>query len=154
MMGEEITAFLQGNVEFWHWWVLAVLLILLEVLAPGTFFLWLGIAAAVVGLLLVVMPDLGWQLQVLIFVILAGVSVFAGRAWLKRHPIKTDDSGLNRRGDALVGQVYVLAEAIHTGRGAVRVADTVWRAEGPDLPKGSRVRVVAVQGTTLKVEAA
>jgi len=153
-VGEEITTFLQGNVEFWHWWVLAVLLILLEVLAPGTFFLWLGIAAAVVGLLLVVIPDLGWQLQVLIFAVLAVAAVFAGRAWLKRHPVKTEDSGLNRRGDALIGQIYVLAEAIQTGRGAVRVADTVWRAEGPDLPKGARVRVIAVQGTTLKVEAA
>jgi membrane protein implicated in regulation of membrane protease activity len=153
-VGEEITAFLQGNVQFWHWWVLAVLLMLIEVLAPGTFFLWLGLAAGLVGLLLVVIPGMGWQLQVLIFAVLAVLSVLAGRAWLKRHPITTEDTGLNRRGDALVGQVYVLAEAIHTGRGAVRVADTVWRAEGPDLPKGSRVRVVAVEGTTLKVEAA
>jgi membrane protein implicated in regulation of membrane protease activity len=153
-VGEEITAFLQGNVQFWHWWVLAVLLMLIEVLAPGTFFLWLGLAAGLVGLLLVVIPGMGWQLQVLIFAVLAVLSVLAGRAWLKRHPIETADTGLNRRGDALIGQVYVLAEAIHTGRGAVRVADTVWRAEGPDLPKGSRVRVVAVEGTTLKVEAA
>ncbi|MGH6882764.1 NfeD family protein [Hypericibacter sp.] len=153
-MGEEVTSFLQGNVEFWHWWVLAVLLMLLEVLAPGTFFLWLGLAAGVVGLLLVLLPNLGWQFQVLIFAVLSIAAVFAGRAWLKRHPIKTEDTGLNRRGDALIGQVYELAEPIHTGRGAVRVADTVWRAEGPDLPKGSRVRVIAVQGTTLKVEAA
>ena len=153
-MGEEITAFLQGNVEFWHWWVLAVLLILIEVLAPGTFFLWLGLAAGLVGLLLVILPDLGWQLQVLIFAVLAVLSVLAGRAWLKRHPIETEDTGLNRRGDALVGEIYELAEAIRTGRGAVRVGDTVWRAEGPDMPKGSRVRVVAVHGTTLKVEAA
>jgi membrane protein implicated in regulation of membrane protease activity len=153
-VGEEVTAFLQGNVQFWHWWVLAVLLILVEVLAPGTFFLWLGLAAAVVGLILLAIPAMGWQLQVLIFALLAVGAVFAGRAWLKRHPIVSDDNGLNRRGDALVGQTYELAEAIRTGRGAVKVGDTVWRAEGPDLPKGSRVRVIAVQGTTLKVEAA
>ena len=153
-MGEEMTAFLQGDVQFWHWWVLAVLLMLIEVLAPGTFFLWLGMAAGLVGLLLVILPDLGWQLQVLIFAVLAVLSVLAGRAWLKRHPIETADTGLNRRADALVGEVHVLAEAIHTGRGAVKVGDTVWRAEGPDLPKGSRVRIVAVHGTTLKVEAA
>ena len=153
-MGQEITSFLQGEVQFWHWWVLAVLLMLIEVLAPGTFFLWLGLAAGLVGLLLVILPDLGWQLQVLIFAVLAVLSVLAGRAWLKRHPIETADTGLNRRADALIGQIYVLAEAIHTGRGAVKVGDTVWRAEGPDLPKGARVRIVAVNGTTLKVEAA
>jgi membrane protein implicated in regulation of membrane protease activity len=153
-VGQEITAFLQGEVQFWHWWVLAVLLMLIEVLAPGTFFLWLGLAAGLVGLLLVILPDLGWQLQVLIFAVLAVLAVLAGRAWLKRHPIETTDTGLNRRADALVGEVHVLAEAIHTGRGAVKVGDTVWRAEGPDLPKGARVRIVAVNGTTLKVEAA
>jgi membrane protein implicated in regulation of membrane protease activity len=152
-VGQEITAFLQGEVQFWHWWVLAVLLMLIEVLAPGTFFLWLGLAAGLVGLLLVILPDLGWQLQVLIFAVLAVLAVLAGRAWLKRHPIETADTGLNRRADALVGEIHVLAEAIHTGRGAVKVGDTVWRAEGPDLPKGARVRVVAVNGTTLKVEA-
>jgi membrane protein implicated in regulation of membrane protease activity len=148
-----MTSFLQGDVQFWHWWVLAVLLMLIEVLAPGTFFLWLGLAAGLVGLLLVIIPDLGWQLQVLIFAVLAVLAVLAGRAWLKRHPIETADTGLNRRADALVGEIHVLAEAIHTGRGAVKVGDTVWRAEGPDLPKGARVRVVAVNGTTLKVEA-
>jgi membrane protein implicated in regulation of membrane protease activity len=153
-VGQEITSFLQGEVQFWHWWVLAVLLMLIEVLAPGTFFLWLGFAAGLVGLLLVILPDLGWQLQVLIFAVLSVLSVLAGRAWLKRHPIETADTGLNRRADALIGQIYVLAEAIHTGRGAVKVGDTVWRAEGPDMPKGARVRIVAVNGTTLKVEAA
>jgi membrane protein implicated in regulation of membrane protease activity len=153
-VGAEVTAFLHGEVEFWHWWILAVLLILFEVLAPGSFFLWLGLAAGAVGLLLVVVPAMGWQLQLLIFAVLAIGAVLAGRAWIRRYPIVSDDNGLNRRGEALVGQVYVLAEAIHTGRGAVRVGDTVWRAEGPDLPKGARVRVTAVQGTVLKVEAA
>jgi membrane protein implicated in regulation of membrane protease activity len=147
-----MTSFLNGQVEFWHWWVLAVLLIVIEILAPGTFFLWLGLAAGVVGLLLLAFPAMGWQLQVLIFAVLAVAAIYAGRAWLKRHPIETADTGLNRRADALVGQVYELAEAIRAGRGAVKVGDTVWRAEGPDLPAGSRVRVTAVAGTTLKVE--
>jgi hypothetical protein len=147
-----MTSFFNGQVEFWHWWVLAVLLIVIEILAPGTFFLWLGLAAGVVGLLLLAFPAMGWQLQVLIFAVLAVAAIYAGRAWLKRHPIETADTGLNRRADALVGQVYELAEAIRAGRGAVKVGDTVWRAEGPDLPAGSRVRVTAVAGTTLKVE--
>ncbi|MFZ5791542.1 MAG: NfeD family protein [Pseudomonadota bacterium] len=151
-MGEEITSFLHGQVEFWHWWVLALLLIVIEILAPGTFFLWLGVAAGLVGLLALLVPSMGWQLQVLIFALLAVAAIYAGRAWLKRHPIETADTGLNRRADALVGQVYELAEAIRAGRGAVKVGDTVWRAEGPDLPAGSRVRVTGVSGTTLKVE--
>jgi membrane protein implicated in regulation of membrane protease activity len=142
-----------SRAEFWHWWVLAVILLALEVAAPGTFFLWLAIAAGVVGLIVLVLPDLYWQVQVLIFAAAGAAAVVAWRLYAKRLPQRSDDPTLNRRGEQYVGQVFHLTEAITDGRGRMKVADTVWRVAGPDLPAGTKVRVIGVEGTVLRVSA-
>ena len=142
-----------GNAEFWHWWVLAVILLALEVAAPGTFFLWLAIAAGAVGLVVLALPDLPWQLQVLLFALGGVAAVLAWRAYAARRPQQSDDPTLNRRGSQYVGQVFHLSEAITDGRGRMRVGDTTWQVAGPDLPAGARVRVVGVEGTVLQVSA-
>lgn len=153
-MGAEIVMALLENLEFWHWWVLGVALLVLEVTAPGTFFLWLAIAAGVTGVAAFAFPAMGWPLQLVLFAVLAVASVLGGRAFVKRHPIRSDDNTLNRRGEQQVGKIYALADAIQNGRGTLKVGDSVWRVEGPDLPAGTRVRVVAVEGAVLKVEKA
>ena len=142
-----------SRAEFWHWWVLAVILLALEVAAPGTFFLWLAVAAGVVGLVVLVLPDLYWQIQVLLFAVAGIAAVAAWRLYARRLPQTTDDPTLNRRGEQYVGQVFHLAEPITDGRGRMKVADTVWRVAGPDLPAGTKVRVVGVEGTVLRVSA-
>ncbi len=142
-----------SRAEFWHWWVLAVVLLALEVAAPGTFFLWLAIAAGVVGFIVLVLPDLLWQLQVLIFAVGGVAAVVAWRAYARRHPETSEDPTLNRRGTQYVGQVYHLTEAITDGRGRMKVGDTMWRVAGPDLPAGAKVRVAGVEGTVLRVTA-
>ena len=139
--------------EFWHWWVLAVALLALEVAAPGTFFLWLAVAAAVVGLVVLVLPDLYWQVQVLLFAVTGVAAVIAWRIYAQRRPQTSDDPTLNRRGEQYVGQVFHLTEPISDGRGRMKVADTMWRVAGPDLPAGAKVRVVGVEGTVLRVNA-
>lgn len=141
-------------VVFWHWWVLGVGLLVLELLAPGSFFLWLAVAAGLTGLGKLALPALGWELQLLLFAVLSVASLVAGRAFVKRHPIETADKTLNRRGEQHVGKVYTLAVAIQNGRGTLQVGDSVWRVEGPDLPAGAQVRVVAADGAALKVEKA
>jgi membrane protein implicated in regulation of membrane protease activity len=140
-----------SRAEFWHWWVLAVILLALEVAAPGTFFLWLAIAAGAVGLIVLIFPELLWQLQVLLFAVGGVAAVLAWRAWQRRHPPTSEDPTLNRRGAQYVGQVFLLTEAIRDGRGRMRVGDTTWRVSGPELPAGARVRVVGVDGTLLRV---
>lgn len=142
------------GLQFWHWLSLGLALAVIEVAAPGTFFLWLGIAAGLIGLLMLVAPDLGWQLQLILFGVLSIVSVGAGRAWLRRHPLKTEDATLNRRGEQYVGRVFVVDQAIVNGRGTVKVGDSLWRADGPDAPAGARVRVTGIAGTVLQVEQA
>jgi inner membrane protein len=142
-----------ARAEFWHWWVLAILLLALEVAAPGTFFLWLAAAAAVVGLVVLALPDLIWQFQVLLFAVAGIAAVVGWRFYAKRLPQRSDDPTLNRRGEQYVGQTFHLAEPIVNGRGRMKVADTVWQVAGPDLPTGAKVRVVAVDGTVLRVAA-
>jgi hypothetical protein len=137
---------------FWHWWLLGLVLVVVEMVAPGFFLLWIGLAAGVTGLILLILPGLGWEVQFLIFGVLAIASVAAARFYIRRNPIQTDDATLNRRGSQYIGHVFNLDEAIVNGVGKVRVGDGWWRAEGPDLPAGERVKVVGVNGNMLKVE--
>jgi inner membrane protein len=142
-----------ARAEFWHWWVLAIILLALEVAAPGTFFLWLAVAAGIVGLIALLLPDLIWQVQVLLFAVAGVASVVGWRLYARRLPQRSDDPTLNRRGEQYVGQIFHLTDPIVDGRGRMKVADTMWRVAGPDLPAGSKVRVVAVEGTVLRVSA-
>jgi inner membrane protein len=139
---------------FWHWWVLALVLIGIEMLAPGFFLMWIGGAAAVTGLATLIIPALPWEAQFVIFGVLAVASVVGARFYIKRNPIETSDATLNRRGAQYIGRTFSLEEAIVNGAGRVRVGDSVWRAEGPDLPAGDKVKVTGVSGAALKVEKA
>jgi membrane protein implicated in regulation of membrane protease activity len=139
---------------YWHWFVAAVVLVILESLLPGFFFLWLGIAAGVTGLVLLAAPGLSWQVQVLMFAALSVISIVAWRAWQRRHPDVSDQPTLNRRAEQYVGRTFTLAEPIQGRRGKVRIDDTTWRVEGDDLPAGAAVKVIAAEGVVLKVERA
>ena len=140
--------------DFWHWWILALVLIIAETLLPGTFLLWMGISALVLGLLAWLMPAMGWEMQLMLFAILSLVSIVAWRGWQRRHPDTSDQPMLNRRGAHYVGRVFVLESPIENGFGKVRVDDTLWRVRGMDAAAGSRVRVTAADGVVLEVESA
>jgi membrane protein implicated in regulation of membrane protease activity len=140
--------------DFWHWWILALVLIIAETLLPGTFLLWMGISALVLGVLAWLMPAMGWEVQLMLFAILSLVSILAWRAWQRRHPDVSDQPMLNRRGAQYVGRVFVLESPIQNGYGKVRVDDTLWRVRGTDAEAGSRVRVKAADGVVLEVVSA
>lgn len=140
--------------DFWHWWILALILIILETLLPGAFFLWMGISAIVLGLLAWLVPALDWETQLMLFAILSLVSIVGWRLWQRRYPDETDQPALNRRGEQYVGRVFVLETPIENGFGKVRVGDSLWRVEGADAAVGSRVRVVSADGVVLVVEPA
>jgi membrane protein implicated in regulation of membrane protease activity len=132
--------------DHWAWWILALLLFLLELILPGVFFLWLGLAAALTGFIALVVLDLPWQGSLTIFAALGTVSVLIGRrVWRPRSP---------ETGSVSIGQVITLETAIVDGTGTVKAADGMWLVEGPDLPAGARVRVTGVMGAQLLVEAA
>lgn len=140
----------------WLWWVVGLVLLILEIILPGVFMLWFGIAAIIVGTISLTVGESAlwtWQIQLIAFAVLALVSAVVGRKfWYNTHP-DTDQPNLNRRSDQMVGQISILSEPLENGVGRVKLGDTVWRVVGPDLPAGARVKVVDTEGGTLKVEA-
>jgi len=145
---------LLSKIVFWHWFALAVLLGILDVtFGANFFFVWCGLAAACVGVLMLIIPHMTWEFQFLIFGIGILASMVIWRQYMKRRPI-SDRPTLNRRAQQYVGRMFTLDEAIINGRGKVRVDDSTWRVEGQDQPAGTKVRVVGVDGTVLKVEKA
>jgi membrane protein implicated in regulation of membrane protease activity len=138
---------------YWDWFIAAAVLLLLEVMAPGTFMLWLGLSALLVGLISLGI-DWSWQYQFLAFAVFAMAAIPLWRRIGARARAPTDQPFLNRRTDAFIGRVFTLEKPIVGGNGTIGIGDTVWRISGPDCPSGSRVKVAAVDGSTLRVEPA
>jgi membrane protein implicated in regulation of membrane protease activity len=134
----------------WNWLILAALLFVLEVTSPGIFFMWFGLAAAATGLLAFAF-DIGWQWQLVWFCLLALGAVVIALKYLRKHPLHSERPLLNERAVKQIGQCYELVDPIVNGRGSIKIGDSIWRVEGPELPKGARVRVLGADGTLLKV---
>ena len=143
-----------ANLEpHWAWLALGVMLAAAEIVAPGFFLIWLGIAAIVTGLIAWVVP-LSIPLQLGIFAVLSFVALYGARRWLKANPITTTDPFLNQRASRLIGDVLTVTQAIEDGRGRAKVGDGEWPVRGPDVAEGTKVRVVSADGGVLVVEAA
>src|ERR1700742_100262 len=138
----------------WNWLIFGFILMALELIAPGVFLFWLGLAALLVGLVsFVIHPS--WQTQLLMFAVFAAIAV---PIWLRlaksNRTASVSNPFLNKRADALVGRVFTLEKPIIDGSGTGRIDDTIWRVAGPDTPAGSRVRIVRADGANLTVAAA
>ena len=141
------------SLTMWHWLIAAAIFFVLELIAPGTFMMWLGLSSLLVGIIsfFAVWP---WQYQLVAFAAFAILAIPLWRRAAHRVEGPTDQPFLNRRADAFIGQVFTLEKPIVAGCGTVGIGDTVWRISGPDCPSGSRVKVAAVDGATLRVEPA
>ena len=135
----------------WFWLSLGLVLGVAELVAPGFFLMWLGLAALIVGGLDYFLP-ITVAYQVAMFAILSVLTVFAGKKFLQKNPIETEDAKLNDRGARLTGEIVTVVEAITNGNGRVKVGDSVWSARGVDAAIGSRVRVTGADGAVLLVE--
>jgi len=142
-----------NDIIYWHWLILAVALIILEILMPGAYFLWMGISAAVVGGAMFVFPQMSILVQVLIFALLSVITVMMYRSHRKKNPVVTDEPALNRRAEQYIGQSFTLSEPIVNGEGKIKVDDSTWKVTGVDMDAGELVHVVSVEGSTFKVEA-
>ncbi len=140
------------EIIFWYWWILALVLLGIELMAPGFFFMWMAISALITGSILLLLPDMILEIQVLIFSVLSFVSVLVWRRYVGLVPQQTDHPLLNKRGAQYIGRTFTLIEAIENGQGKVRVDDSIWKVRGEDCPVNSRVKVVAVDGTIFKVK--
>ncbi len=134
----------------WNWLILAGVLLVLELLAPGIYLIWFGGAALVTGLVAFAMP-IEWQYQLVLFGVLSVIALIAARYWVKTNPLKSDRPNLNRRADQYVGGSYILSEPIVDGRGKAQIGDTQWLVSGPNAPRGAVVKVVGADGNVLRV---
>ena len=139
------------NLGAWNWLILAGLFLVLELLVPGIFLIWFGIAAGIVGALALVF-DVAWQWQLVLFALLSLMAVVIARKFFRADDEQSERPLLNRRAQQHVGKSYLVADAIENGRGKVKIGDTLWRAEGPDAAQGARVKVTSADGATLMVE--
>jgi len=139
------------NLGPWFWLILGFLLLGLEVLIPGTFMLWFGVAAVVTGGLVLAIP-MGVQAQIIIFSIASVISVFIGRYLYSASSSTSENPLLHKRGQQLIGQSFKVTQAIENGKGKVKVGDSEWIVRGEDAEVGTIVKVVALDGNSLIVE--
>lgn len=135
----------------WHWWTIALLLMAGELVLPGVFLFWEGLAAVVVGLIMLAVPDLGWKAQLVWFSVTSAILVMTQVYLRSRRPPQTDETTLNRRAQQYVGRTATVIESVDDTGGAVRLDDTRWKARGPVAEPGTQVVVTGVEGTTLIV---
>jgi membrane protein implicated in regulation of membrane protease activity len=134
----------------WSWMTLAAVLFVLELLAPGIFFMWFGFAAVVTGLIVFLFGP-AWQWQLIGFCLSSVAAVVATLKYLRKHPFESELPLLNERALQQIGQTFDLLDPIVNGRGSVRIGDSIWRVAGPELPRGTRVKVLGADGTLLTV---
>lgn len=137
--------------QHWWWLVLALVLGIAEIVVPGVFLIWIGAAAAITGLLSLLLP-LPVAAEFVIFAVAAIGAVYLGRRYLKDNPIQSADPLLNDRAARLIGKQVTVVEAISGGEGRVKVGDGVWLATGRDASVGTLVTITGADGARLKVD--
>ncbi len=133
-----------------------MLLLAVELLAAGFFFLWMAFAAAITGTVLLLIPSTSLSAQVMIFSLVSFCSIILWRKYGKSYSqTETDHPLLNQRGAQYIGRVFTLLEPMVNGQGKVKIGDSVWTVTAnEDLPKGTKVKVIGVDGIILRVEKA
>jgi len=141
------------DLVFWHWFIAAGVLLIIEMLMPAFFFLWIAVAAIVTGIIALLIPGMTAQWQLIVFGLLSVLSIVAWWRFCTMRPKQPELSLLNRRGHQYVGRIFTLAAPIENGIGKISVDDSTWKIRGPELPAGQQIEVVDVDGVVLLVEA-
>src|SRR6516165_820527 len=136
---------------FWHWLIGAAAFAVIEIAVPAMVCIWFAAAALGTAAIAWLAPGLAWEHQALIFAALSVASVAIGRVASARIRARSSGSRLNRRAETYVGRTFTLERPIVDGRGRLKIDDTVWLVEGPDLPAGTRVRVISADSALLQI---
>jgi membrane protein implicated in regulation of membrane protease activity len=137
---------------FWYWWAAALLLLGMEILVPGTYFLWMAVAAVIIGNLMLAFPETGIAAQIAIFAILSMIAILIGRKYFRNTHYQSEQPLLNQRAVQHLGQTAILVQPLSNGEGRIKIGGTFWRVRGPDAAQGSIVKIIDTDGMTLFVE--
>jgi len=147
--------FITTELAPWHWLTLGVLFLACELFAPTSFLLWPGLAAIATGILVWIIPALSWQMQVVLFAVLAIAATLVGRHFFtNKAEADSTHPTLNKRAESVKGRVFTLSKPIENGVGSAVIDNTHWRIIGPDLPAGAKLLVTGTKGSSLIVEQA
>lgn len=140
------------NIVYWHWMVLGLALIILEVLLPSAIFLWPGVAALIVGILFFVFPVMSATMQLALFAVFAVIAALGWQLYRKNNPAETPIPSMNNRGMQYVGRHFTLPENVVNGVGTLNVDDTRWKVmSDQDFSAGTKVTVTGLDGTSLRI---
>ncbi len=140
-----------SQIQYWYWFILGIAMFVIEVLMPGAFCLWIGIAAVIVGGAAYFFA-ISLNMQILIFAAASIIVTIIGRRFYTPSSQDSTQSTLNRRVAQLIGKQFSLTEPIVNGITHVSISDAIWKLKGDDLPLGTLVEVVAIEGNTLVVK--
>ena len=139
-----------GLSDGWLWAIAGLVLLIAEVIAPGFFLVFLGVAAIATGLFTLLF-DLSLAPQLALFVIYTALAVMIGKRWYAEPNTSDQALSLNDPARRLVGRVATVVEPIDEHGGRVRLGDSEWTARGGPAATGDRVEIIAVEGNCLQV---
>ena len=140
------------TMQFWHWIILAIVLIAGEALGATGFLLGAVMAALEVALITYIWPDLSWQKQLALFAVLALLCSVWFWYRFKSFSQETDQPKLNDRAAQLIGREFALTREMTGGQGKMQVGDTLWRVESEtNLSVGTQVKVIGSREMVLLI---
>ncbi|URD62147.1 NfeD family protein [Sphingomonas sp. KRR8] len=142
---------IDGIAPGWLWLIGGLLLLMAELIAPGVFLLFIGAAAMITGVF-VLLFGLGLAPALALFALYTAVAVLIGRKVYANQAVNSPDPLLNDRGARLIGRVVTATSPIDASHGRVRVGDSEWSARGGPAAAGDQVRITGVDGNCLRVE--
>ena len=136
------------NLNFMHWLVLGLSLIILELFLWTVFLLWIGASAITVSIFFYLMPETAWPIQLLIFVALSLASTFLAKRY---YPVKTVDDELHEKAKTYIGKECKVS-SIDDVAIKVKIGNSLWFAKGTELSVGQTVKIIDVESSTFIVE--
>lgn len=133
----------------WCWLIGGLVLLSAEMLIPGVYLVWVGLAALITGILAFVLPI---PAELATFAVTTVAATYLGRGWYRNRPVVSSDPLLNDRAAQLIGRVVKVIEPVDAGCGRVTVGDGIWSARGEPAAVGTSVRIIGYEGQYLIVE--
>jgi membrane protein implicated in regulation of membrane protease activity len=142
-------------IEWWHWIVAGLAFVLLELAVPAFFVIWFGLGAIIVGVVVLAIPALPMSAQIMVWVLASVAMVLLWFRVFRRNQHKTL---IGTADGEVIGEIGLLVAAVEPFQpGRVRfqrplLGTDQWPCHAETaIAAGERVRVVAVEGSFVKV---